>query len=132
MPAFNFSARFADLVESGKKRQTIRAERKRPFKVGDRAYLYTGMRTKKCRKLGEGRVVQVLEVVIDRERLQWETPNGEVADGIEVPAPSALADDMARQDGFRDYTDMADWFEKTHGKTHGLPFCGVLVRWVPA
>jgi hypothetical protein len=62
MPALSFKARFADDVESGAKRQTIRAWRKRPFRVGDRVYLYTGMRTKACRKLGESDCLQARSI----------------------------------------------------------------------
>lgn len=53
MPMFNFKKQFADSVESGEKRQTIRARRKNRPQVGQTAYLYTGARTKACRKLGE-------------------------------------------------------------------------------
>ena len=55
MPLLGFQKQFADLVESGEKRQTIRAYRKdgRDPKVGDRLHLYAGLRTKQCRKLGE-------------------------------------------------------------------------------
>ena len=57
MPAINFKAQFADAVEQGRKRQAIRAERKDnrpPCKLGDTLSLYTGLRTKATRKLGEG------------------------------------------------------------------------------
>lgn len=55
MPALNFKKQFAPLVESGGKRQTIRARRKdgRDPRPGQTLYLYTGMRTQVCRKLGE-------------------------------------------------------------------------------
>jgi len=48
MPTINFT-KFK--VESGEKRQTIRAVRKRPIKVGDKLHLYSGLRTKKARNL---------------------------------------------------------------------------------
>src|SRR5665648_531733 len=35
------------------KTTTIRAMRKRPFKKGDRLFLFSGMRTKQCKRLGE-------------------------------------------------------------------------------
>ena len=53
MPILNYRKEFAPLVESGEKRLTIRAMRKRPFKSGDRLFHYTGLRTKACRKLLE-------------------------------------------------------------------------------
>lgn len=55
MPALNYQKRFAPLVESGKKKHTIRACRKdgRDPRPGEVLYQYTGMRTKGCRKLRE-------------------------------------------------------------------------------
>ncbi len=57
MVALNFKARFADDVETRRKRCSIRAPRKdgRDPKPGDSLQLYTGMRTRECRKLGAGR-----------------------------------------------------------------------------
>ena len=42
MALINFQKRFANDVESGKKRQTIRKQRKHPFKLNETLYLYTG------------------------------------------------------------------------------------------
>ena len=55
MPALNFKKEFADKVASGEKRQTIRALRKdgKNPRPGQKLYLYTGMRTKYCRKCGD-------------------------------------------------------------------------------
>lgn len=64
MPSFNFQASFAAAVESGQKTQTIRKTCR--AKVGDAAYLYTGQRTKQCRKLGEGIVNGLHRVEISR------------------------------------------------------------------
>ena len=73
MPALNFKAEFAPLVESGEKRQTIRKLRKdgRDPKVGDALYLYTGMRTKKCRKLGIAPCESVQPIEIDEYGCLW-------------------------------------------------------------
>lgn len=49
MVAFNFMPQFAPLVASGTKTQTIRQTAR--AKPGDRLQLYTGQRTKACRKL---------------------------------------------------------------------------------
>lgn len=66
MPLFNFQKQFADAVERGEKRQTIRARRKIRPKIGQIAYLYTGARTKACRKLGESKIICVREVCIKK------------------------------------------------------------------
>lgn len=49
MVAYNFQAQFADDVEHGFKTQTIRRDAR--CKSGDKLQLYTGQRTKNCRKL---------------------------------------------------------------------------------
>lgn len=127
MPVLNFQARFAEIVRTGSKRQTIRARRKdfRNPKRGDRLYLYTGMRTKQCRKLGEARCLSVegIQVLGDK-------PSGEYGvftydrnwPGRTTEKRHEL---LARNDGFESFDEMLDWFRKTHG----LPFDGLLIRW---
>ena len=52
MVAYSFKKQFAYPVEKGYKLQTIRASRKtRHARPGESIQLYTGMRTKQCRKL---------------------------------------------------------------------------------
>lgn len=122
MPALNFQSRFAALVERGDKRQTIRAKRMngRDPKPGDTLYLYTGMRQKWCRKLGESdvRMVTPFEIVI--------TPDG---GAYWVMAEDVMTidemDQLAIADGFGGWGEMSTWFEQTHG----LPFSGVMIEW---
>lgn len=127
-PALNFQKRFAPLVESGEKRQTIRARRKdgRDPKRGDILYLYTGMRTKQCRKLGEVRCKSVRSI--------WIGTDGEkrcgkyIRPGVMVWTPcygAAYSTRLARMDGFSDSGEMRRFFERVHG----LPFEGLLIRW---
>ncbi len=118
MVAFNFKAQFADDVESGAKPHTIRQKcRCRP---GDALQLYTGMRTKKCRKLRDAICTMVQEITIDvhgkRVRVRL--------DGELLPLEMAL--DLARADGFGCVTSFAEFFEREYG---GLPFHGWLTRW---
>jgi len=111
----NFQNRFAGKVETGKKRQTIRAERKdgRHPKVGDTVRLYTGMRTKNCRLLREAEIQSVDRIVID-DRGIW--INGDFV--LERQA-------FAIADGFENWQEMRDWFFKTYGPE----FCGCLIKW---
>ena len=51
MVAYNFKPQFVPLIETGAKQQTIRSPRKRHTQPGEAMQLYTGMRTKACRKL---------------------------------------------------------------------------------
>jgi len=123
MPAYNFMERFAPLVESGEKRQTIRQTDK-GAKPGDTAYLYTGQHTKQCRKLGEGLILSVLPIEIARLSL------GEPYAAIGVmPSTTYLAgerlDYFSKADGFSGGEEMVAWFEKQYG----LPFFGYLHEW---
>lgn len=114
MPAFNFQPTFADLVESGQKTQTIR--KTLCGKVGDPVYLYTGQRTKQCRKLGEGVVVDVAPVeIVSRPVIRV------LMSSLDV----LYMDSFARNDGFANAGEMFNWFSKQYG----LPFEGWLYRW---
>ena len=117
MPALNFQAQFAPLVESGEKCQTIRAYRKdgRDPKPGDTLYLYTGQRTRRCRKLGEA-------VCKSTERVGISDLGIIVGDDL---PPCDERDAIAVADGFSNEWRLIQWFKKTHG----LPFEGLLIRW---
>jgi len=117
MPAYNFQERFAPDVESGVKGQTVRPKRKRPTKAGDILYLYTGMRTKKCRKLKEARCLLVTDIEIDVGGIDWK--------GQMMMVGSPNADDFARADGFSDSEEMIWFFEDTYE----LPFRGEVIQW---
>lgn len=141
MPALNFQKRFAHLVESGEKRQTIRKRRKdgRDPTPGCRLYLFTGMRTKECRPLIVQRTVESLRRMAARFGVFGSAVEcGAVfpikiwrdVEGAKLPhlGPNDLyldEEQLARSDGFSSWSEMLDWFEKTHG----LPFKGLLIRW---
>lgn len=123
MPALNFQKQFAPDVEAGRKTNSIRAPRKdgrAHCKVGDRLKLYTGMRTKGCRLLGEGlvRAVSEIEINVGHVRLVSGPQT------VDMFGRVAL-DSFAREDGFENWPAMAGWF----AQTHGLPFHGFLIRW---
>jgi len=116
MPAYNFKAKFADAVESGRKRQTIRKRRKRPTRPGDRLYLYTGMRTKACRKLRENDCLSVEPMVIDVGSVRLA---GRRLTMVEV-------DQLSVADGFERADDFFEFFEQHYG----LPFDEAeLIKW---
>jgi len=115
MPALNFMACFADRIQSFKKRQTIRAYRKRPFRVGDTLYLYTGMRSPSCLKLGQAVAKSVDQIFIDDDVVNV---NCETLNGHQVHA-------LAVSDGFDGVCEFKAFFKKTHG----LPFIGQLIKW---
>lgn len=126
MPALNFKERFAEDVEIGVKRQSVRAHRKdgKPHaKVGDMLKLYTGMRTKKCRLLGEAEVVDIADVRIEPTQMYI---NGTLLFSALFSRDDPMTDDeFAQADGFGGFMDMVDFFQEVHG----LPFEGVVIRW---
>lgn len=126
MPAINFKKEFAEDVEWGHKRQTIRAPRKdgRPHaKVGDRIRLYTGMRTKGCRLLGEATVTKIDTLWMDAVGMKL---NGQHVQSALGSRDDPITDnEFAQADGFEGFTEMANWFSEVHG----LPFEGVVIYW---
>lgn len=91
MVAINFSPRFADAVAAGRKMQTIRqTARARP---GQELQLYTGQRTKECRKIADA-------VCIDCTYVGLTARGVTLGDASRFPGDR---DDFARADGFSDY-----------------------------
>lgn len=115
MPAYNFQAQFAPDVESGRKRQTIRPKRKRPTKPGDTLYLYTGMRTKACRKLRKAVCQSVKEITVFPHDMMLGDRYLSYLEQIE----------MAGADGF----DSLRAFRLFFAERYGLPFEGELIEW---
>jgi hypothetical protein len=88
----------------------------RKIKVGDKLYLYTGMRTKHARRLRVERCEAVIPLWIERDGSIF--LDKRQLDGKE-------SDKMARADGFQTVDDFVSWF-RDH---YGLPFYGILIRW---
>ena len=124
MVAINFKKQFAGDVENGFKTQTIRQNAR--CKRGDALQLYTGQRTKQCRKLADAvckRVRKVklcaTEMFIDGNRLY-------AGSDYENEELYEYDNDFANKDGFDTYMDMAAWFEDNYG---ALPFEGYVIEW---
>lgn len=112
--AINFSEQFAAEVLAGRKTQTIR--RKARCKAGDTLQLYTGQRTKACRKLADAVCEDVTYVGLTERGVTLGTVDRFPRD----------IDEFARLDGFRDYAEMWKWFSDRY-KTNS--FCGQIIRW---
>lgn len=76
MPAINFKRVWADAVRSGDKPCTIRQVWKRPIREGDILYLYTGMRTKQCKKLREAECIAVTPLRVETEKVTFRRDDG--------------------------------------------------------
>lgn len=120
MVAYNFQAQFADDVASGRKRQTIRPNRKHNPEPGERLQLYTGQRTKACRKLCEPVCVQVSRVIIDQRMAISMVEIG----GDAIVTQEEL-DTFVQADGFASHIEFLAFFRKQYGPH----FEGVLIKW---
>lgn len=122
MPLLGFKKQFAPAVENGTKRQTIRARRKngRDPKPGDTLYLYAGLRTKQCRKLGEGVCRGVEPITIEELRIRI---------GDRVLVTKSELDAFAKDDGFGSFYELVDYFQ--HEMRRDLPWSGIVIYWIP-
>ena len=103
----NFSV-FIDKILAGEKRQTIRraSPKWQNVEAGDKLTLYTGLRTKSCRKLGEAVVESITPITIDTElsNVAVETPLGDF--NLDLPA----LNDLVARDGFVSNPDFFKFF----------------------
>lgn len=118
MVAFNFKEDFAPKIEAGEKISTIRKTAR--CKPGDLMQLYTGQRTKKCRKIGEKKCIAVVEICINRDTL-WSFPKRRSEDKP-LPIPNRRLHEM---EGFLNMEEMLKFFEDHYG----LPFTGFWHVW---
>lgn len=122
MPTYllNFKSQFADRVEVGDKRHTIRRWRTdgKRMRPGDTLKLYTGLRTRNARLLRIATVESVASVRMDCAE------NVIVIDGDRLDAERAGA--FARADGFTCVSEMLRWFKDQYMSSD---FDGYYVRW---
>lgn len=115
MPSLNFKPQFVAAIEQGRKRQTIRKVRKRPFKAGDTLYLFTRMRTVDCRRIGQYTCTAVKNIRIEQQRIFIEN---ELLNDEQLQR-------LASADGFADASEMMRFFRSQHT----LPFIGQVIFW---
>lgn len=103
----NFTV-FIDKILSGEKQQTIRRAGPKwaNVKAGDKLTLYTGLRTKACRKLGEAIVESITPIMLDTEcdNVAVYTPLGDF--NLDLPA----LNDLVERDGFIGKDDFFEFF----------------------
>lgn len=150
MVAYSFKKRFVPNILEGlkprpggavhPKRQTIRAgavgpdgiaysvKGRRHARLGDVVQLYTAMRTKQCRKLGEAICVGVRPVTL---RLSVGGPRVSVRLGGVAMTREAV-ERFTRDDGFDGPSDMVEFWQKENGADPGgAEWHGVLIAWEP-
>ena len=118
MSLLGFKKQFAGPVEARTKRQTIRAK-VNGHAVGRPIQLYTGLRTKACRKLAaEDPICTSIETVV----IAW---GGYCKIGGQMLGGQALAD-FAAADGFASATEFFELFCPGPDKA---TFTGHLIKW---
>jgi len=125
---YNFNKQFADDVESGKKRQTIRKKgKRRPPNVGEHLQLYTGMRTKVCRLLSREICKGISEIIIIPRNKLVSFYSSSLGYFIMLNTYSPELTLLVEKDGFKSIDHFFEWFEKEVDES-GL-FVGHLIEW---
>lgn len=106
----NFTG-FIDKILSGDKRQTIRRASPKwaNVKAGDKLTLYTGLRTKQCRKLGEAVVESIMLIKLDSGYITIHKPKWDFT------LDSSQVRDFVKADGFDSVEDFWDFFKEHYG-----------------
>ena len=110
-----FKPQFAELIECGKKLQTVRPVPVRMPSPGDtislRAWSGLPYRSKQ-RVLREATIFEV-------------SPCDIYESAVYVNGKPEHRHGFAVADGFTDYGELAEWFKNVHG----LPFNGIVIKW---
>jgi hypothetical protein len=120
MVAYSFKRQFVAKIVAGTKCQTIRADRKRHARSGERLQIYIGMRTKQCRLVGTAICDSVWPIRLDFFR-------STVAGTMPPITTEFDRDEFARADGFESWEKMGTFWRETHDLD---VFTGVLIRWI--
>ena len=123
MAAYNFQKRFVGPIKAGTKTQTIRRiGKRRHARPGEMIQLYTGMRTKSCKKIVPDVVclkVSEIEIRINAAGFHEIQINGR-------PLLKHEWRRFAKRDGFDSVADFHLCFKTMHGIG---TFRGVLIQW---
>ena len=127
MVAYSFNPRFIEPIRQGIKTQTIRSysEARQP-RPGQLLQLYTGLRTKNCRRiLPDVPCLAVMKVRIIFDVGQPPVIRRITTDGL----PVRDLDAFAIRDGFTDRHDMSAFWRDMHPQATAAGFDGLLIEW---
>jgi hypothetical protein len=122
-----FADRFADLVRTAEKRQTVRPLPKRARDIPEAGDVFVAERWKgkpyrsKVEEIRRGTVTRCTTFKAWRV---FDTPRLRV-NGINLTRAEAEA--FAKADGFKSALEFVQWFDETHG----VPFFGMVIFWKP-
>jgi len=129
MPLINFQRQFASPILRGEKPHTVRRQRQVPIKVGDVLHLYTGLRTKDCRKIGRAicsKIDRITVIIPVCDKMGWDIEI--TINGKRLSFEDACA--FALRDGFKGDPYLA--LQKMTGffyKRYRERFEGVVIHW---
>ena len=123
MALLNYKQQFRPHIESGRKKHTIRAKRKRPIKKGETLHNYTGLRTKKASLINRVVCSDVEDITIQQGPNKRFLPNDFRVFVGENLLDKSECEALAYADGFDSFADMMKFWD---GR---LPFNGDLIHW---
>lgn len=135
MTLYNVQPQFVERVERGEKFTTMRPDRRGAghARVGGLVQIYTHLRTRRARRVGESVCVLRAPVLIDGDGVRTCLPL-DVRDSSIAAKKAAFAwrcrdlAEIARFDGFDRWSDLADFMLANHGRE---PWSLNLVGWEP-
>ena len=125
MVSFNCQEQFVPKILARTKFSTIRKTKR--CNPGDTMQLFTGLRTKNCVKFAEAECTAVRCITISHDGYCFLGEDSRIRD-------LDLLQDMAEQEGFRDWADMVRFFQLTHKRfdcsyNDGWTFTGAMHYW---
>lgn len=126
MNCFSFQPRFVEPILAGTKDQTIRFPRKVPPKIGGTMHLFTGMRTKACKKIATVTCTEILTIEISPFLFKGYVHLTAANDDTSILSEDWQLEAFAKRDGFFSWDDMCIFWQETHG---ALLFQGEVYRW---
>lgn len=128
MNCFSFQTRFVEPILAGTKDQTIRAPRRVPPKIGGTMHLFTGMRTKACKRIATVTCTEILKIEISPFYFGGFVQLRAANDETTILLRQRQLQAFARRDGFVSWQEMCAFWQETHG---ALLFQGEVYRWWP-
>lgn len=128
MVAYSFKERFVAPILAGTKRQTIRADRRRHARPDEVVQLYTGMRTRHCKLIGQApcivaRPVHLCFGIFPENGYALVNPTHIYQTARDMKA-------FAIADGFADWLELRAFWEKEHPEAvKAGGFDGVIIIW---
>lgn len=136
MVAYSFAPQFVDPIQARTKLQTVRGNRRRHARPGEAVQLYTGMRTKQCRKIID---FDPICVGLTDIRIIVDPAHSLLISDMAIDGHYRTVDEMeafARADGFAADAEasalrrMGEFWVKAHNiKGDFFRFDGVCIRW---